>query len=411
VTFREKRLDNGLEIVAECNEQAYSTALGFFVNAGSRDETTENSGVSHFLEHMAFKGTPKRSAADVNRELDEIGSQSNAYTSEEHTVYYATVLPEYQTDAVDLLSDIMRPSLRQDDFDTEKKVILEEILRAEDQPPYGAFERCMEAYFGEHPLGNTVLGTNESVSALTPDAMRSYFQSRYSPGNLTLVAAGNVDFDGLVKQVESSCGEWPSYDAERPAPKATPRCEFKSITKETSTQEYVVQIGQGPDAQDAQRFANRILASIIGDDTGSRFYWELVDRGLAEYAGVGPYEFGGAGISLTYLCCSPETITECLSIVRDIQNNIQSGSVTEEELELAKAKICSQLVRQAERPSSRLFSVGNAWLQRHSYSTTKEQLERYEAVSVNDIHTLLDRYPLTSPTTVCIGPLKNVVAP
>ena len=138
MTFREKRLENGLEIVAECNEQAYSTALGFFVNAGSRDETAQNSGVSHFLEHMAFKGTPKRTAADVNRELDEIGSQSNAYTSEEQTVYYAAVLPEYQSNAVDLLTDIMRPSLRQEDFDTEKKVILEEILRSEDQPPFGA---------------------------------------------------------------------------------------------------------------------------------------------------------------------------------------------------------------------------------------------------------------------------------
>ncbi|MCA9211791.1 MAG: insulinase family protein, partial [Planctomycetales bacterium] len=139
MTFREQRLDNGLEIIAECNDNAYSTAIGFFVNAGSRDENAENSGVSHFLEHMTFKGTPKRSAADVNRELDEIGSHSNAYTSEEHTVYYATVLPEYQSNAVDLLADIMRPSLRQEDFDTEKKVIIEEILRSEDQPPYGAF--------------------------------------------------------------------------------------------------------------------------------------------------------------------------------------------------------------------------------------------------------------------------------
>ena len=411
MTFREKRLDNGLEIVAECNENAYSTALGFFVNAGSRDETPENSGVSHFLEHMTFKGTPKRSAADVNRELDEIGSQSNAYTSEEQTVYYATVLPEYQTDAVDLLTDIMRPSLRQDDFDTEKKVILEEILRAEDQPPYGAFERCMEAYFGDHPLGNTVLGTTESVTALTPDAMRDYFQSRYSPGNLTLVAAGNVDFDGLVKQVEALCGEWPSYEAKRPVPTVTPRSDFVAMTKEASAQEYVVQIAQGPDATDPQRFANRVLASIIGDDTGSRFYWELVDKGLSEYAGMGPYEFEGAGISLTYLCCNPDAIDQNLSIVRNIHQKIQSEVVTQDELELAKAKICSQLVRQAERPSSRLFSVGNGWLQRHSYSTIQERLERYEAVSIDDIRSLLDRFPLTSPATVCIGPLDDVAAP
>lgn len=409
--FREKTLENGLEIVAECNDRAYSTAIGFFVNTGSRDETSEISGVSHFLEHMTFKGTPRRSAADVNRELDEIGSHSNAYTSEEHTVYYAAVLPEYQSAAIDLLADIMRPSLREDDFETEKKVIVEEILRAEDQPPYGAFERCMEAYFGDHPLGNNILGSVESVTALTPEAMRKYFQSRYSPGNLTLVAAGNVDFEALTEQVQTLCGAWPSYDVERPVSPPTPKSEFVSLTKESSSQEYVVQIVEGPCATDADRFANRILASIVGDDTGSRFYWELVDRGLAEYAGVGPYEFDGAGISLTYLSCSPDAIDSNLSILGDIQKKIQVDGVTEDELELAKAKICSQLVRQSERPSSRMFSIGTAWLHRRGYSTVHERLEKYQAVSVADVQALIERYPHASPTTVCIGPLDQVTRP
>jgi predicted Zn-dependent peptidase len=411
VKFRETTLDNGLEIVAECNARAYSTAIGFFVNTGSRDECPDTAGVSHFLEHMTFKGTPRRSAADVNRELDEIGSHSNAYTSEEHTVYYAAVLPEYQSAAVDLLADIMRPSLRKDDFETEKKVIIEEILRAEDQPPYGAFERCMEAYFGNHPLGHNILGTVDSVTALTPEAMRDYFQSRYSPGNLTLVATGNVDFDSLTLQVEALCGAWPPTDVHRTVEPSTPQSEFMSLTKESSTQEYVVQIVEGPGAADPQRFANRILAAIIGDDTGSRMYWELVDRGLAEFAAVGPYEFDGAGISLTYLSCSPDKIDRNLSILGEIQKKIQTDGVTPDELDLAKAKICSQLVRQSERPSSRLFSVGTAWLHRHAYSTVHERLERYQAVSVDDIRALIDRYQMTCPTTVCIGPLESVVRP
>ncbi len=118
--FREHCLDNGLEIIAECNPAAYSTALGFFVKTGSRDEDDETSGVSHFLEHMTFKGTPTRSAADVNRELDELGAYSNAFTSEEQTVYFVAVLPEFQDRALDLLCDIMRPSLRADDFETGK---------------------------------------------------------------------------------------------------------------------------------------------------------------------------------------------------------------------------------------------------------------------------------------------------
>jgi len=126
--FKHKTLSNGLQIVAEVNPQAYSAAFGFFVNAGSRDETAKNSGVSHFLEHMAFKGTPTRSAEDVNRQLDEMGSHSNARTGEERTIYHAAVLPEFQTPIVELLCDLMRPSLRDDDFDVEKKVIIEEIL-------------------------------------------------------------------------------------------------------------------------------------------------------------------------------------------------------------------------------------------------------------------------------------------
>ena len=198
--FREHRLDNGLEIVAECNPRAYSTALAFFVNAGARDEDSSNAGVSHFLEHMIFKGTPRRSAEQVNRELDELGSHSNAFTSEEHTVYYATVLPEYQEPTVDLLADLMRPSLRKDDFDTEKQVIIEEILKYEDQPPFGAHEKCLAAFFTPHPLGNSILGTTDSITRLTADQMREYFRSRYSPNNINLLAAGKLQLYALVQQ-------------------------------------------------------------------------------------------------------------------------------------------------------------------------------------------------------------------
>jgi predicted Zn-dependent peptidase len=149
--YRQHRLKNGLNILAECNPQAYTSAFGFFVRTGARDETSEISGVSHFLEHMVFKGTPNRSAAQVNLELDEMGSSSNARTGEESTIYHAAVLPEFQGQVVELLSDIMRPSLRVDDFETEKQVIIEEIKMYDDQPPYGGYERMMSEFFGEHP--------------------------------------------------------------------------------------------------------------------------------------------------------------------------------------------------------------------------------------------------------------------
>src|SRR5580704_6293979 len=213
--FLTHTLPNGLEIVAECNAEAYSAALGFIVKTGARDESDDVAGVSHFLEHMAFKGTPTRSADDVNRELDEIGSSANAATSEETTIFYAPMLPDYQSRATEILADILRPSLRQADFDTEKKVILEEIQMYEDQPPFCADDKCRAAYFGDHPLGRSVLGTLQSIEDLPLAAMREYFRRRYAPGNIVLAAAGRIDFDRLVADCRGACGDWQAVESPR----------------------------------------------------------------------------------------------------------------------------------------------------------------------------------------------------
>src|SRR3954464_4646372 len=167
--FHTHRLPNGLTLIGETIPTARSVSVGFFTLAGSRDETAGESGVSHFLEHMVFKGTPRRSALEVNSDFDRIGASYNAYTSEENTVFYAAVLPEYLPQAVDIIADILRPSLRGDDFDMEKKVILEEIEMYEDQPGSSAYDHAKRHYFAEHPLGNSILGTPASVTALTRD--------------------------------------------------------------------------------------------------------------------------------------------------------------------------------------------------------------------------------------------------
>ena len=402
--FREAHLDNGLTIIAETNPQAYSTSLAYFVRTGSRDESAELAGVSHFLEHMVFKGTPRRSAADVNRELDELGSHSNAFTSEEQTVYYATVLPEYQSEVVDLLSDIMRPSLRVEDFETEKQVIVEEIYKYDDQPPFGAHEKCMASYFGEHPLGNNVLGTVESVRAMTAEGMRDYFELRYSPGNMTLVACGNVDFDRLVSQAQEISGSWQPFDAPRRVDPVVGSLGQESVARASASQTYTVQISSGPSATDTDRFAARLLSYVVGDDSGSRLYWKLVDPGLAEYAGSSVYEFDGAGILMTYLCCAPEDAEANLATVSEIHRELETEGISDDELELVKSKVCSQIVRRSERPSSRLFSVGNNWLQREQYRAVKDTIKKYQAVTRQDIMDAIARYPLSSTMTVNVGP-------
>jgi len=408
VEFVKHKLSNGLEIVAEVNPRAYSTALGFFVQSGSRDESDEVAGVSHFLEHMVFKGTPTRSGEDVNLEFDEMGAHYNAFTSEENTVYYAAVLPEYQTPAVALLADIIRPSLREEDFDTEKKVIIEEIRMYEDQPPFGADEKAKAAHFGPHPLSRSVLGTVASITNLSAQAMREYFQQRYSPGNITLVGAGKIDFDQLVATAGQFCGSWEPFSAGREIPPARSHSAFKCLHKDTATLEYVLQLATAPGATDDSRYAAKILAAILGDDSGSRLYWELVDSGLAEQASLSHYDYQGAGLFMTYMTCEPDQAGENIERINAVYAQAEADGVTEAELAQAKSKINARVVLGSERPRGRLFTVGGNWLQRREYRTVQKDLESIEAVTVEQMQAVLAKYPLSVNTTVAIGPLSEI---
>ena len=405
--FLSTQLANGLQIVAECNDEAYSTALGFFVRTGARDETDAIAGVSHFLEHMMFKGTPSRTAADVNREFDAMGAHYNACTGEEATIYYAAVLPEYQERAVDLLSDILRPLLKPADFQTEKQVILEEIRMYEDQPPFGADEKVRSAHYGSHPLGRSVLGSIESVAALPVEAMREYFQRRYSPGNIVLAAAGRVDFAALVRSVEQRCGAWEPLPAPRDVQPAQPHPGFQCLQRENAAQQYLLELVPGPAAEDSDRYAAKILAMILGDDSGSRLYWELVDSGLAEQASLGHYEYEGAGSFLTYMSCDPEYAAESLQRIHAVYRQAQNEGFSAEELTQAKNKVLSRIVLTSERPRGRLFTVGGDWIQRHEYRSVSADLHAIAALAIEEITAVLAKYPLTNSTAITIGPLAE----
>lgn len=409
--FHYHRLDNGLEVVAECNGGAHSMALGFFVKAGSRDESPAVSGVSHFLEHMTFKGTPTRSAEDVNREFDQLGAHYNALTNEEGTVYYAAVLPEYQTRALELLGDILRPSLRAEDFDTEKHVIIEEIRMYEDQPPFGADEKCKAAYYGPHPLGNTVLGTVDSITNLSAEAMRDYFWRRYSPGNTVLVGAGRVDFDALCTAARRCCGAWEASEQPRSAPPVAPQLGFHILRKETATQQYALQLSPGPAASDEDRYAAKLLTTVLGDDSGSRLYWELVDPGLAEHAGLSHEEYEGAGLMMTYMSCAPQRAAENLQRILDVYRRAEAEGISPAELDQAKSKVRSRIVLSGERPRGRLFTVGSDWVHRRQYRSVRDDLDAVAAITLEEIADVLSKYPLTRSTTMTIGPLAEVPAP
>src|SRR5437762_6733961 len=237
--FHHTTLDNGMQVIAELNDRAYSVAAGFFVKTGSRDESSELAGVSHFLEHMTFKGTPRRDALTVNRDFDRVGAKHNAQTSEEDTFYHVTCLPEYLPPAFDVLSDILRPTLRSDDFETEKQVIIEEIRMYLDNPMSVAYEAAKTAHYGLHPLGNSILGTVDSITAMTADQMRDYFAKRYSPANIVLAFAGKADWDPLVELAKAHCAAWEGGPATRQAGPARGSGAFRTIRREDDQQQTV----------------------------------------------------------------------------------------------------------------------------------------------------------------------------
>ena len=411
--FRHEQLPNGLDIVAEVSESAHSASLGFFVKTGARDEHESISGVSHFLEHMVFKGTDTLSAEDINLRFDSMGASSNAFTSEEDTVYYAAVLPEKQHDALELLSAMMRPALREDDFVTEKQVILEEIKMYDDQPPFGADDRCRALFFKNHPLAQSVLGSTSSIESLQVEAMREYHQQRYSSNNLVLAASGAVDFESLIKSAHRLCGEWkPSPPSNRKVSFSSSQCEAVTdvITREQAALEYAVRMSPGPAEDTNDRFAAKLLAMIIGDDSGSRLYWDLVDSGRAEHAACHHHDFLDAGIFVTQLSCEPETTHSLLDRIVEIYQGAEDDLSTNE-VDQARNKLLSRVVLAGERPRQRLFSLGLEWAHLSRYRSVSDDLATLDTISREDLHRILAEWHLpASSSTVLAGPLSNKVS-
>jgi predicted Zn-dependent peptidase len=280
-----------------------------------------------------------------------------------------------------------------------------------DQPPFGADDKIRARHFAGHPLGRSVLGTVESVGGLSVDQMRDYFRQRYSPGNMTLVAGGRVDFARLVELAERVCGKWEPVATDRQTPAHAAHDGFEALTKDSATQEYIMQLANGPSATDADRFAAKLLVVIVGDDSGSRMYWDLVDSGLAESASMAHHGYQGAGLFMTYLSCDPENAEDNLRRVAEIFRRVEREGVTADELATAKSKTSSRVVLSGERPRGRLFNVGLNWLSRQEYRSIKDDLDAIDGVTVEQIAAVLKKWPLSQATTIAIGPLPTLKRP
>ncbi len=405
--YQHQKLANGLVLIGEINKSAKSTAVGFFVKTGSRDEINGINGVSHFLEHMLFKGTESLNAFEVNQAFDKTGAQFNAFTNEENTVFYAAVLPEYLIEVTRLWAELMRPALRDEDFNIEKNVIKEEIAMYKDLPSFDVVDRCRTLHFDGHPCGNSVLGSKDSIDNLTAEQMRAYFTRRYAPNNMVFACTGNLNWDQICSTIADHCGTWIEQPVIRELDHFDGSKKVQRIKKENLVREHICVISSGVPAQDPRRFAASLLGTIIGDDVGSRYFWELVDKALAETATMQFGAMDGTGAFYSYFSCSSENLSKVLATVNDIFHSLSKDGITKDELIKAKNKVLSALVIKNELPMGRLVDIGLNQIYLEQYRTIEDDISAINAVTIDDVHNLIEELNPDEFTQLTLGPVQN----
>lgn len=404
--FYTHRLPNGLWMLGQYMPEVQSVSACFYVNTGARDESPEIMGVSHFLEHMMFKGTARRGYEDINREFEEMGAENNAGTWLELTYYWAKVLNDQLPRLLDLLADMMRPKLDSNDFDQERGVILEEIARYDDIPGSLLFDHLLETYYAGHPLSHRTLGTNETISALRLESMKDYWRRRYEANNIIFSVAGNFDWDAVRAQVETLCGGWGAGEAGRSTTDVAPAPSFRAYTREDMQQEMIACGVKSVPRSDDARYTANVLGTILGDSTGSRLFWGVREAGLAESVGAEYMALDGSGLIIVFATTDPAKAGRTLEAVRGEIRRLQSGGVTEEELRRAKTKLATRVVMGGESTNSRMLSLIGSWLSIGRLETLEEVEQAIDRVSVQDCRDLLDRLPLTDHEVgVALGPL------
>jgi len=404
LTFQQHRLSNGLTILSETNPHAHTFSAGLFVKTGSRDEPAAINGVSHFLEHMMFKGSDTIDWQAMNRIFDEMGARYNAFTTQEMTAYYATVLPEFTQRVMGHLGQLLRPALRTEDFDTEKKVILEEIAMYEDEPSHRIYEHLMARHFEHHPLGQSVLGPADTIRSMTRDQMKAYLDTRYGPANMVLSVAGKLDFKEVVELAEKLYGHWTGPAVSRDHAVATHADRDLSMTDAKLNRTYVMAMTPGPSSQDPLRFAARVLGDVLGDSEGSRLYWALVDPAIAEEADFGFYPHDGVGSFYVSLACTAENTDRAIEIARTILFDAIKTGIDEDEIERARNKLVSGLTLSGEQPSGRMRSLGSQWMYLNQYRSLEQDVADLMAVDAKQLSDLMHTYPFDPMTLVRLGP-------
>ncbi len=402
VAFHQHTLTNGLTIVAEVNEDAPSAAVGFFVRTGARDEPRELMGVSHFLEHMMFKGTEDLSADDINRVYDEMGARNNAYTSHETTCFYASVTGDRIGDAIDHTARMMRPALRESDFETERGVILEEIAMYADNPFWVLYEQTSERYYDTSPLGHRVLGTPDTIRAMSRDSMAGYFESRYAADTTTVALAGRVDFEDACRRIEQRCSDWGRSSIPEPRTAPSPSRGRLDLTDERFDRGYLIAMAPGPAAQDDNRYAATLVAQVLGAADNSRLHWALVEQGIAEEAQAGYEPNDRSGEYHIYASGDADRLGEIERVLTQESESL-AESITADDLARIRSRFATSFTVSAERPGDSMQRLGRLWTMLGEYRTLDEELDRIEGVTLETVRSLLGGQGVTPWT---IGTLR-----
>ncbi|WP_435824100.1 M16 family metallopeptidase [Actinoplanes missouriensis] len=388
-------LPSGLRILTEAIPTTRSASLGIWVGIGSRDETPSLHGASHFLEHLLFKGTHKRTALEISAEIEAVGGETNAFTTKEYTCYYARVLDADLPLAVDVLVDAVADSLLEPaDVETERGVILEEIAMHEDEPGDEVHDVFAEAIFGNHPLGRLISGTPESITPMTRDQINRFYRKRYTAPEVVIAAAGNLDHATVVKLVRKALAGTPldTGAAEpavtRPSDRRVRVARGKTVIVHRDTEQaHIVLGGPGLGRHDERRFALGVLNNVLGGGMSSRLFQEIREkRGLAYSVYSYASQHADAGLVGVYAGCAPAKAGEVLDLIRAELDRVAEKGITAEELARGKGMVKGSYVLGLEDTGSRMSRLAKSELLHGDMMGVDELLARVDAVTVAEVN-------------------------
>ncbi len=405
--YQKTTLDNGLRILSESIPYMSSVSIGFFVGTGSRSETLPEQGVSHFIEHLMFKGTEKRSARDIAEKVDDVGGQLNAATDRENTCYYIKVLPEHLGLGLDILSDMLLHSkFAEADVEKERQVVLEEISLYEDSPDELIHDLHMNSLWPGHALGRNILGTRDSIGAMSREMILDYTKRHYMPDNIVVAAAGNLTHEQLVTQVRRF------WDDVRGAAKvsadSTPLFASGQHLQEKEIEQIHICLGTPGVAHDDPRFyASHVLNTILGGGVSSRLFQHIrEERGLAYSVCSYPSSFRDTGLFTIYTGVSPENCREVMDIITSIIGDIRSNGVRPDELKRAKEQLKAGLLFSLESSSSRMSRLGRAEISSREYLSPEQLVDKVDAVMLQHLFDLAQ--PLFRHESTCMTALGPI---